>query len=49
MSKLVNDLLSLAGQVDELTGPLLLLAGWGGSFINGAVIPVDGGHLASSL
>ena len=37
------------GQVEELTAPLLLLAGPGGSFVNGAVIPVDGGHLVSSL
>jgi len=46
---LANTPAARMGQVDELTGPLLLLAGRGGSFINGAVIPVDGGHLASSL
>ncbi len=37
------------GDIDELSGPLLLLASDAGSFINGAVIPVDGGHLVGSL
>jgi NAD(P)-dependent dehydrogenase (short-subunit alcohol dehydrogenase family) len=37
------------GEVSELSGPLLLLASDAGSFINGAIIPVDGGHLVSSL
>ena len=37
------------GQLDELSGPLLLLASEAGSFINGAAIPVDGGHLVGSL
>ena len=37
------------GEYHELTGPLLMLASEAGSFINGAVIPVDGGHLVSSL
>lgn len=37
------------GDVDELSGPLLLLASEAGSFMNGAVIPVDGGHLVGSL
>ena len=37
------------GELAELDAPLLLLAGDGASFINGAVIPVDGGHLVSSL
>jgi NAD(P)-dependent dehydrogenase (short-subunit alcohol dehydrogenase family) len=35
--------------LDELTAPLLMLASDAGSFINGAAIPVDGGHLVSSL
>jgi len=37
------------GKVEELDGPLLLLLGDGGSFINGIALPVDGGHLVSSL
>ncbi len=37
------------GELDELSGPLLLLASGAGSFVNGAIIPVDGGHLVSSL
>lgn len=37
------------GQLDELDAPLLLLASDAGSFINGVALPVDGGHLVSSL
>ena len=37
------------GELPELDVPLLMLAGDAGSFINGAAIPVDGGHLVSSL
>ncbi|MEO6699470.1 MAG: SDR family oxidoreductase [Paraperlucidibaca sp.] len=37
------------GQPDELDGALLLLASEAGRFINGTIISVDGGHLASSL
>tara|TARA_B110000858_G_scaffold3502_1_gene4060 strand:+ start:32724 stop:33488 length:765 start_codon:yes stop_codon:yes gene_type:complete len=37
------------GQMHELDGPLLLLCGDAGSFINGVALPVDGGHLVSSL
>jgi NAD(P)-dependent dehydrogenase (short-subunit alcohol dehydrogenase family) len=37
------------GQLDELNGPLLLLAGKEGSFINGVALAVDGGHMVSSL
>ena len=37
------------GQLDELDGPLLLLASEAGSFITGTVINVDGGHLTNSL
>lgn len=32
------------GEKHELQGPLLLLASDAGSFINGAALPVDGGH-----
>lgn len=37
------------GQLQELDGPLLLLCGDDGSFINGVALPVDGGHMVSSL
>lgn len=37
------------GQKNELNGPLLLLASEAGSFMNGVALPVDGGHLISSL
>lgn len=37
------------GNLQELDGPLLLLASDAGSFINGVALPVDGGHLVSSL
>lgn len=37
------------GQIEELDGPLLLLASEAGSFITGTVINVDGGHLNNSL
>ena len=32
------------GELDELLGPILLLVSDAGSFVNGAVLPVDGGH-----
>lgn len=32
------------GNLEELDAPLLLLASEAGSFINGALLPVDGGH-----
>ena len=35
------------GEADELSGPLLLLASEAGSFLNGVVLPVDGGHLVA--
>jgi NAD(P)-dependent dehydrogenase (short-subunit alcohol dehydrogenase family) len=38
-----------SGELAELDAPLLMLASDAGSFINGAVVPVDGGHLVSSL
>ncbi|NND89736.1 MAG: SDR family oxidoreductase [Granulosicoccus sp.] len=37
------------GKLSELDGPLLLLCGDAGSFINGVALPVDGGHMVSSL
>ncbi|MFK7853815.1 MAG: SDR family NAD(P)-dependent oxidoreductase [Granulosicoccus sp.] len=37
------------GTLEELSGPLLLLCSNAGSFINGVALPVDGGHLLSSL
>ena len=37
------------GLMEELNAPLLMLASDAGSFINGIALPVDGGHLNSSL
>lgn len=37
------------GNMAEMDGPLLLLASDAGSFINGAILPVDGGHLVMSI
>lgn len=37
------------GQLEELSGPLLLLASEAGSFMTGSVLNVDGGHLSNSL
>jgi NAD(P)-dependent dehydrogenase (short-subunit alcohol dehydrogenase family) len=37
------------GDLSDLDGPLLLLASEASRFMTGAVIPVDGGHLVSSL
>ena len=37
------------GELEELSGPLLLLTSDAGSFITGATLAVDGGHLVSSL
>ena len=34
-----------AGRLEELDGPLLLLASKAGSFMTGSVLTVDGGHL----
>lgn len=37
------------GRMADLDGPLLLLASDAGAYMTGAVLAVDGGHLASSL
>jgi NAD(P)-dependent dehydrogenase (short-subunit alcohol dehydrogenase family) len=37
------------GAPEDLTGPLILLCSDAGAHITGAVLPVDGGHLVSSL
>lgn len=37
------------GQLEELSGPLLLLASNAGSFVNGVALAVDGGHLVHTL
>ena len=42
---LANVPMARAGKLEELDGPLLLLASDAGAFITGSVITIDGGHL----
>lgn len=37
------------GQLHELEGPISLLLGSQGTYITGAILPVDGGHLCQSV
>ncbi len=37
------------GRAEELEGPVELMLGSRGSFITGATLPVDGGHLCQSV
>lgn len=37
------------GDLEDLDGPLLLLAGDGSAFMTGSVLTVDGGHMVNSL
>ncbi|KAG1248240.1 hypothetical protein G6F65_019728 [Rhizopus arrhizus] len=38
--------LARAGRADEIVGPVLFLASDMASYVNGVVLPVDGGYLA---
>jgi NAD(P)-dependent dehydrogenase (short-subunit alcohol dehydrogenase family) len=46
---IANTPLQRAGTPQELDGTVLLLASGASSFINGATIGVDGGHMQTSL
>ena len=37
------------GKINEIEGPILLLASEAGSYITGSTLVVDGGHLVSDL
>ena len=37
------------GQLEDLDGPLLLLASDASAYMNGSIIEIDGGHLVSTL
>lgn len=37
------------GEMEELSGPLLLLASDASTYMSGAIVPVDGAHLCSAL
>ncbi len=37
------------GQLEDLDGPLLLLASSASAYMTGSVIAVDGGHLIATL
>lgn len=38
-----------AGNIEELLGPIIMLASAAGSFVNGVVLPVDGAHSAALI
>ena len=38
-----------AGEMDEITGPFLLLASDAGSYLHGVALPVDGGQSISNM
>lgn len=38
-----------AGKVEELVGPIVMLASEAGAFVNGAILPVDGAHSAALI